>query len=102
MADQANTTFKRGQKCVCIAAPNGQWRCKVTGEVVAVGPKYRSTYTITDVVHFEDGHVSLVLAGWSEACFSARWFRPVVERSMRQDIALFAHHLVGDGDRVLA
>lgn len=94
---------RRGGRCVCIGAPNGRWRNFDTGEQID-GPIKLQRLKIVGV-ETDDLGQHLEFAEWPDRLFRAAWFRPVVEPSQEQDVAMFVHHLLVtpvSGERVSA
>lgn len=94
---------RRGARCICIGAPNGQWRNYETGEQIT-GPIKRQRCTIVGIETDERGQ-HLEFEEWPDRLFRAVWFRPMAEPSEAADVALFAHHLLvspSQVERVLA
>lgn len=76
---------KPGAKCVSIA---GGWHSHESGDK-RVGPSMRETVTIKYTVRREDGALMLCLVGYPEGAYNVTGFRPLIERTQQQDVALF-------------
>lgn len=87
-----NSWARRGARCVCIPG-NGRSADTADRSHKVDGPRKGDQVTVLSVEHEPHG-VYLEFAEWPCLTFRAAAFRPVVERSQEQDVAVFAHHLV--------
>lgn len=88
---------QRGKKCICIST-GSCWFARETGEKLLSGPKKGDVLAIRLVRHLSD-ETTLNFQG-IEGFFEAKSFRPLVERTMKQDLAMFRQFLVGAPNRV--
>jgi len=84
---------KRGARCACASRVRS-WTSNEDRARKIVGPAHGQVVTILDVHHLPHG-VYLELAEWPTVGFNALAFRPVVGRTLAQDVATFKHHLAG-------
>lgn len=91
MADSRHITTahhwaKPGAKCICVAPG---WHIHETGERVSDGPKKKEVCTIVSVEVGTSSRVLVRIKGYVGP-YRIDGFRPIVKRSLKQDMAVFA------------
>jgi hypothetical protein len=89
----SNLWAKPGARCACTSRIS-RWASTEDRSRKIVGPAHGDIGTVLSVHRLEHG-LYIELAEWPGPTFNAAFFRPIVERSLKQDAAIFRHHLHG-------